>query len=301
MDYEKISFGSGNGVPFAVIEGVRHFDADRIFDCGQCFRFSSFVTSDGHREWCGAAGGKYIAVRQEDRKVTVFGTDEQDFYGFYHAFLGLGDDYGAINRDILSRSDNPRLLEALTAEDGIRILKQERWEALCSFIISQNNNIPRIKSLVSALCERCGIPAECAGMEAHGAKEKEYAFPSPGAVAELGVEELSALKTGFRAEYIHGAAVALAEGRTDFESVASAGSYAEAAAELMALRGVGPKVAACALLFGFGRLDAFPVDVWVKRIIARYFGENFDPCGLGPYAGVAQQYLFRYERGFDGN
>jgi len=298
MDHGRISYGSLAGAEYTKIEKVKHFDASRIFDCGQCFRFEQVAMEDGAKEWAGVAHGRYVSLRQEGDCVTLFGAGKKEFEDFFYDFLDLGTDYEAVNADILSRSGNPQLKEALTSEDGIRILRQEPWEALCSFIISQNNNIPRIKSLVSALCKRAGKPAVTTGMAGHGASEYEYSFPEPEAVLALGEEGLKELKTGFRAGYIYAAAKAVCDGSLSFEEVTAAESTAGASAMLCTLRGVGPKVAACALLFGFGRKDAFPIDVWVKRIIAKYFGDGFDPADLGSYAGVAQQYLFRYERGF---
>ena len=298
MDYSGLEFGRAGGTEYARFEVNSHFDADRIFDCGQCFRFSRITSGDGFPEWGGVAFGRYVSVRQTGREVTLFGTGEEDFFGIWEGYLGLDADYGEINRDILSRSDNPALAEAVACEDGIRILGQDPWEALCSFIISQNNNIPRIRSLVGALCERAGKAFDGGSMTSHGAPPVCYSFPDPGAVTALGLEELKAMKTGFRAGYILGAADEISSGRLDLGAVSKARTTADAASMLVRLRGVGPKVAACALLFGFGRLDAFPVDVWVRRVIEKYFGEGFSADELGPYAGVAQQYLFRHERGF---
>lgn len=298
MDYTGLEFGKEGGAEYARFFVNSHFDADRIFDCGQCFRFGRIISADGYPEWGGVAFGRYISVRQTGREVTLFGTGGEDFFGIWEKYLGLDADYGEINRDILSRSDNPALAEAVACEDGIRILAQDPWETLCSFIISQNNNIPRIKHLTEALCESAGSPFDPGGMRSHGAPEVCYSFPDPEAVSRLGIDKLREMKTGFRAGYIQGAAQDISSGRLMLGAVASAPSTADAASMLVRLRGVGPKVAACTLLFGFGRLDAFPVDVWVKRVIAKYFGDGFRAEELGSYAGIAQQYLFRHERGF---
>ena len=123
-----------------------------------------------------------------------------------------------------------------------------------------------------------------------------YSFPTPEAIVDAGVDALREMKFGFRAPYIYDAATKVASGEIDLDAVAAAKTTAEAAEMLMKIKGVGPKVAACTLLFGFDRTDAFPVDVWVKRVIEKYFTAPFDAASLGAFAGLAQQYLFYYER-----
>ena len=127
-----------------------------------------------------------------------------------------------------------------------------------------------------------------------------YAFPSPKALFEAGEAEIFALKTGFRAKYIFDAAKKVCSGQLDLDRVANAATYDEAAEMLMTVSGVGPKVAACTLLFGFGRYDAFPVDVWIKKVIEKRFDGKLDHSALGDVAGIAQQYLFYYERYIEG-
>ena len=293
-DYGNISFGSEDGIRCAFIEGVRHFDVSRIFDCGQTFRFDPVNGTDHEKEWAGAAFGRFVSFAQDGDLVTVYNTDEKVFYGLWLGYLSLDVPYGELNADILSRSGAPALAGAVRAGDGIRLLRQDPWETVCSFIISQNNNIPRIKGLVRAVSDAAGEDISCPGMERHG-YTGEKAFPSAAAVMTLGKEKLRLMKTGFRAPYIYGAAEAVATGILDLKAVASAPTD-EASGMLQSLRGVGPKVASCALLFGFGRTEAFPVDVWIKRVIAKYFPGEFSPSTLGPYAGLAQQYLFYYER-----
>ena len=280
---------SATSVPFARLTGVEYFSTEAVFDCGQAFRFLPVENSKHECEYAGVAFGKYISVAQDGDTLTVYGASEDDLEKIWIPYLGLDFDIDSARNDILSRSDNPALREAVEYGKGIRILRQEKWETLCSFIISQNNNIPRIRGLIGTLSKDLGERIETSAGEF-------YSFPSAEAVAAAGVDALHEMKLGFRASYIHDAATRVASGEIDLEAVASAETTAEAAEMLMKIKGVGPKVAACTLLFGFDRTDAFPVDVWVKRVIEKYFPAPFDAASLGSYAGLAQQYLFYYER-----
>lgn len=261
-------------------------DPDKTFDCGQCFRFEKVNNSRHESEWQGAAYGRQVSFAKDGDKLYVYNSTEEEFAHIWRRYLDLDTDYFAIDKDILSRSDSDALKTAVSYGHGIRILRQEPWEALCSFIISQNNNIPRIKKIIKALCEKSGERID--GTD-------EFSFPSAEAVKNLGADGLFELKTGFRAKYIYDAASRVSAGDVDLLNVFNMPTSA-ASETLCKIKGVGPKVAACALLFGFGKYDAFPVDVWIKKAIEKYFPGEFDPKKLGPYAGVAQQYLFYYER-----
>ena len=168
---------------------------------------------------------------------------------------------------------------------GIRILRQDGWEALCSFIISQNNNIPRIKKIIENMSKTFG--------EKIG--DDLYAFPTAKALYEAGEDKIFELKTGFRAKYIYDAAKKVANGEIDLSLIDKMPTK-DALEYLMQIKGVGLKVASCALLFGFNKTDAFPVDVWVKRVLEKYYPNGLDLDNLGDYAGMIQQYLFYYER-----
>ncbi|MBQ9545348.1 MAG: DNA-3-methyladenine glycosylase 2 family protein [Clostridia bacterium] len=258
-----------------------YFEPALIFDCGQCFRFDP--APDGSFE--GVAFKKRLKIRKEKDFIRFFDTTESDLDEVWKDFFDLDRDYRACTRDITEHAGKYRDHVALAAEKGagIRLLRQDPWETLCSFIISQNNNIPRIKKLVEALCRECGERID----------STHYAFPTPRAVRELGEERLKEMKFGFRAGYIADAAERVDTGKTDLSSLYSLG-FDEASAELEKIKGVGKKVASCTLLFGFSKLDAFPIDVWIKKVIdARFGGELPD---LGEYRGLAQQYLFYYER-----
>lgn len=262
---------------------VRHFDPDLTFDCGQSFRFEK---KDG--VWRGVAKGRLLSVYKKDGDLYINCTPEE-YQSVWEKYLSLDVDYGEINRDILERNATEVMQNAVNCGDGIRLLRQEAWETLCSFIISQNNNIPRIKKTVSELCERYGDKFTHLG-------EEYSAFPTPRQVLDAGEEGMRELKTGFRAPYIIAAANAVVSGELDLDGIRSGMSYADGVKALCTVKGVGPKVASCVLLFSLDKTDAFPVDVWVKRIIDKYFEGSLDTDSLGPYAGIAQQYLFYYER-----
>ena len=265
------------------IEDESFFDIFQTFDCGQTFRFEA----TGANTVEGVALGRLLRLTQtEDGSIEINCTLDE-FESTWKHYLALDRDYGKINR-YFSEGDDEVLKKASLYGKGIHILRQDPWEALCSFIISQNNNIPRIKKIINALSEKFGEPFECDG-------KTYYSFPTAKALASAGEAEIFALKTGFRAKYICDAAEKVASGEIDLENILKL-STLEAQTELLRIKGVGPKVASCALLFGFDKTDAFPIDVWVKRVFSKYYPNGFDVCSFGENAGIAQQYLFYYER-----
>lgn len=266
------------------IRGNADFNLEKTFTCGQCFRWRREEADDGAVSYVGVAYGRAARVRQEGERVFISGGRE-DFEALWHGYFDLGRDYAAI-RAYLSR--DPYMARAAAFGAGIRILRQEPWEALCSFIVSQCNNIPRITRIVETLCRLFGRPIAFEGRTL-------YAFPRPEALAPLREEDLAPLRCGYRARYILGAARAVAEGRVDLEALKSAPA-AEAVETLKTLEGVGEKVARCAALYGLGKLDAFPVDTWMRKVLSGPYGGRLDPGLFSPYAGIAQQYLFHYIR-----
>ena len=283
-----------------VIKLPSSFDINKIFDCGQCFRFDKVENSDHEKEFSGVAFGRFVSFAQDNDILTVYNADHDDYKNIWEHFLGLDVSYNDIEENILSISNNPSLHSAVSFGRGIRILSQEPWEAICSFIISQNNNIPRIKKIIEALSRECGDAVELPeGYEKHlSGISSLCSFPTPEAILKLGVDGLFDLKTGFRAKYIYDAAEKAVAGELDYEFIRSLPTP-QAIDELCKVKGIGPKVASCALLFGFEKYDAFPVDVWIKKVISKYFLTDplhFDASDLGEYAGIAQQYLFYYER-----
>ncbi|MBQ0125130.1 MAG: DNA-3-methyladenine glycosylase 2 family protein, partial [Clostridiales bacterium] len=259
--------------------------ASRVFDCGQSFRFDE---ADGVID--GIAFGKRIKIKQDGDTLTIIGATAAEYAEVWEKYLGLDEDYDAINADILEKFGvyNGVINDAVKAASGIRILRQDHWEALCSFIISQNNNIPRIKGLVQSISRAYGEKFSSFGEEC-------YAFPTPEAVLDAGVPALDALKMGFRSKYIIDAAARVVDGRIDLEKIEEM-PFETAEEYLMQIYGVGKKVADCTLLYGYHKTEAFPVDVWIRRVLEKYYPCGVDFDKLGSYAGIAQQYLFCYER-----
>ena len=210
----------------------------------------------------------------------------EDFDAVWRDYFDLGRDYSEIRRKLCI---DEYMENATRFGAGIRILRQDSWEALCSFIISQCNNIPRIKRIINILCREFGDAICFEGVD-------HYTFPGAPRLAGLEERDLAPLRCGYRAEYIINAARAVASGSLDLSSLGSK-PYEDARAELMKLRGVGNKVADCTALFGLNMLGAFPMDVWIKRAIAEQYGPGFDPSVFSPFAGVAQQYIYHYARG----
>lgn len=251
------------------------FDAELSVFCGQAFRWSK---NGGVIH--GVIGKTAVDIVQKKGETVFKNTDRETFEKIIAPYFDLSRDYDKI----LARFDDKYIKQACKEYYGIRILKQDEWEALCSFIISQNNNIPRICAIVSRLCENFGEPLGGG----------DYAFPSYEVLSGLSESDLAPLRAGFRAKYILDAAKKLSSGEISIEKIKTL-LLEDASEELMKIKGVGKKVAACTLLYGFGRLDAFPVDVWVKRILSELYDGELPRCAEG-YRGVAQQYLFHWRR-----
>ena len=253
------------------------FDLAATLDCGQCFRWTQ---KDG--VWRGIAFGRSLRVEEKPDTLEL-SCSQEEWERIWRLYFDFDRDYAAI-REMLS-AFSPVLAEAAAYAGGIRILQQEPWEALCTFILSQNNNIPRIRGLTEKLCASFGE-----------AVEGGFAFPRPERLADCTEEELRALGLGYRAPYVLDAARRVAGGM-DLEALRTL-PEGEVLARLNQIHGVGPKVAQCMLLFGLHRLDAFPQDVWIKRAMARYFPGK-SRADFGPDAGIAQQYIFHYVRTHD--
>lgn len=260
-----------------IIKKVENFDLGQTLDCGQAFRWQK--TEDNF--WQGIAFGRELKLSLSNGDLTLYDVNLQEFNLVWKNYFDLERDYKKI---ISVLSTNNILAAAAKYSRGIRILNQEPWETLCSFIISQNNNIPRIKGIIDRLCENFG--------EKIG--DNAYAFPSAEKIASLSLENLSVLRSGFRAKYILDAAKKVADGTVDLKKIKDL-DIDSARAELMTIYGVGAKVADCALLFGLGFIDAFPKDVWIKRAMEQLFGGQLPDCAKG-YSGIAQQYIFHYAR-----
>lgn len=252
-------------------------DIAKTLDCGQAFRFSE---SDG--VWRGVAMGRALSLAQEGNKITLFDVSEEEFNSLWRGYFDLDRNYEMIKSSV---SSNEILKKATDFSDGIHILRQEPWEAVCSFIISANNNIPRIKGIISRLCENFGEQIA----------DGLFTFPSAERIASLTLDDLAVIKSGFRAKYILDAAQKFSSNEIDVEALYTL-PIKEARNALMTIKGIGPKVADCALLFGWGRVECFPVDVWIRRAMTHFFGEGGLPSEAVEYAGIVQQYLFYWAR-----
>ena len=283
-----------------MIDGVENFDVGKTFDCGQCFRFDEVKESCHQKEFSGVAFGRFVSFAQDEDKIYIYGSTLEDYENIWKDFLDIERDYVEVERDILSHSSNCTLIRAIEYGRGIRILKQDKFECIISFIISQNNNIPRIKKIIENLSRECGEPIFIGEeMKKHLSSDVlPYSFPTPEAIYNLGESGLSNLKVGFRAKYIFDAVRRILSGELSIYDVTQQESTEKAIEMLCTVKGIGVKVASCVLLFSFARLDAFPVDVWIKRVGEKYFPEEKEFTGklFGKYAGIAQQYLFYYER-----
>ena len=226
----------------------------QTLDCGQSFRFYPVTLENNIPAWRGVAFSRGLTVYQDENNDLVLDCTEQEFRDIWFDYFDFNTDYKK-SREVLSAL-HPALKEAAEFAGGIRILKQEPFEALCSFIISQNNNIPRIKGIIERLCLHFGEP-----FLYHN--ETRYAFPAPKKLASCTPEDLAPLRAGFRAKYLIDAAKRIASGEIDLEAVRKM-PLPDAKAKLQTISGVGPKVADCALLYGLHRTECFPMDVHTR-------------------------------------
>ena len=291
-------------------------DITDTFECGQAFRYECLTKDEGYTEYMTVVGDLIIRVGQTRRgELLFFGITDEEFERTVRPYFALDTDYSEIAREITERTDSEWLKSAAEEARGIVILAQEPWEALFSFIVSQNNNIPRIKKIIRRLSLEYGENlALSRGLTRCPLKDNDfspceekcrecgicYSFPRPEMVA-VNPEGLLPSHPGFRYKYLVDAAEKVASGECDLRAIADAGSYDVTLTELKKICGVGDKVASCTALFGFGNLEAFPIDVWMKRAIDTYFDGSLDPKTLGKYAGVAQQYIFHKIRNIDKN
>lgn len=249
------------------IKGINITDT---FECGQCFRWNRIADN----AYEGVAGIHPAQIQQHGDIICIDSPHKDE--RFWSRYLDSTRDYAKIAQAV---SISKEMQIAATSGSGIRILRQDSWETICSFIISQNNNIPRIKGIIERLCEQFGTKLG-----------NHYSFPSPHDI--LG-KDLSAIRAGFREKYLQDAAEKAANGflndseKMDTETLRN---------HLKQIKGIGDKVADCTLLFAYGRHEVFPQDVWIKRIMAEYLQDKITPEQFGKHAGIAQQYLFHYYR-----
>ena len=255
---------------------AKDLDLRQTLDCGQAFRFKT----DENGMWTGVVKQKVLKLYKKDEYIVIENLSEDEFFNDFYEYFTFFIDYEKI-KEILSADDI--LKQAISMSPGIRLLNQEKFETICSFIFSQNNNIPRIKGIIERFCEQFGEKLQ----------DGFYAFPTAEKIAQLTVDDLSPIRAGFRAKYIIDAAKKCADNLV-LEDLYSL-DIDSARTALMTVKGVGPKVADCTLLFGFGFHSAFPMDVWMKRAMATLF-DNKLPDGFEDCAGIIQQYIFQYAR-----
>ena len=260
-----------------IIDEIKDFDLDHIFDCGQCFRWEK--QPDG--SYTGIAFNKVVNMQVDDGRLIIDPCTKEEYESIWRTYLDMDRDYGAIKETLCA--DDPVMKKAADYGYGIRILNQDLWETIVSFIISQNNNIPRIKGCIERLCQLAGEPVA-----------DSFAIPVAEKLASMTEEDLAGVRLGYRSRYLIETAKCVCDkGLPENEE------------QLLDLCGVGPKVANCILLFGMNKYDSFPIDVWVRRVMHELYGiaEN-DKKAMTVYArehfgdlgGFAQQYLFYYIR-----
>lgn len=264
------------------------FNISEILECGQCFRYEKI----NNNHYTIVAYGKMLNILQVEDKIQFFPTSKDEFENLWINYFDLSTNYSYI-KNTLAKEDNV-LKEAINFASGIRILNQEPWECLISFIISQNNRIPMIRKVIGNISEKYGENIYTG-----------FAFPTIDSLKNANEEELKICKTGFRAKYIMDAVDKISNNFITNEEFYTL-STKELKEKLMCIKGVGPKVADCVLLFSCNRKEVFPTDVWIKRVMQHYYFEgkdvsikeihSFAENKWGELSGIAQQYLFNYAR-----
>lgn len=279
------------------IKNINSFELKDIFDCGQCFRWN--IQEDGSYE--GIFGNNVINVKKQNNEITFEGICEKDIKETIENYFDLNRNYEEIKEQLSKIDENMKT--SIEYGQGIRILNQDLWETIISFIISANNNIPRIKGIIERLSEKYGNEIEYNG-------KKYYTFPTPEQLKNVSVEEYRKLGLGFRDIRLYETTKMILEKQVDLEKMKQNPNTIEVRAELLKLSGVGPKVADCILLFSdLKRFEVFPIDVWVRRVMNDLYIKQEDETKVskkqiekiaqekfGDLAGLAQQYLFYWRR-----
>ena len=260
-----------------ILEDFPCLDIELSLFCGQAFRWIKKDDGSFH----GVVKNKIIDIEQKEGRIIFRNAGDEETKKLINCYFDFDRDYKKICEGLCG---DESFKKAFSEYEGIRILKQDSWEALCSFIISQNNNIPRIAGIIDRLCKAFG----------ERLNDEDYTFPSYERLKGITAEELAPLRAGFRAKYIADAVEKLNSGEISLEEIEKM-PIEQARQELCKIKGVGAKVAECTLLYGFGRMEAFPVDVWVKRIMAEMYPDGLPEIFKGN-EGIAQQYLFHWRR-----
>jgi N-glycosylase/DNA lyase len=276
----------------SVTFSIRDYDLGATLESGQAFRWKCIDAG-----WNGILSNRWVRLRADEFSITAEAAEPVSDWNWLTHYLQIDLDLGTV---VATFPDDEPIRAAVTACRGLRLLRQDPWECLASFILSSTKQIVQIRQIVSLLCERFGEPLSAAPQYAPA-----FGFPSPARLARATEAELRACKMGFRAPYLLETARAVAEGRIDLERLRQL-PVEIARDELTNLHGVGRKIADCVLLFAYGFQSAFPVDVWVIKALQKlYFPRrrasakrlrHFSETHFGPNAGYAQQYLFHYMR-----
>lgn len=274
-----------------ILRDVKDFDLDHTFLCGQCFRWDKIEKN----RYIGVASSHLLDVSKVGNEFHLKHTTEEEFHSFWSHYFAFDMDYGIIKKRL---SKDEILNRAIHHGDGIRILRQDLFETIISFILSQSNNITRIRGIIKTFSKKFGKKIAYDGKE-------YYTFPTPSDLDGIKLEDLADLKAGYRDKYVYKAIRAINEGEISLTELSKMPTK-EAKDTLLGLMGVGEKVANCILLFGLSRFDAFPIDVWIRRIMEHYYykDQKTNPAiiakmaeeNFGDLGGYAQQYLFFYAR-----
>ena len=275
-----------------VVKGVADFDVGQTLECGQCFHFKKI----DENEYGVVAFGKLLHIRQDDNSVIFYDTSEAEYEEVWKKYFDLDRNYAQIKASLLEKDS--KLKQAMDTMWGVRILKQDFFEILISFIISQNKQIPHIKQIVATISRKYGDYLGKIG------EEEFFGFPSCEKMLDITLEDLKECKTGFRAPYIMDAVSKVGDKTID-EKILREVDIHVCLEKLQLIKGVGEKISNCVMLFGLEKREAFPIDVWIKRIMEfMYFDREaskdeiaaFAKERFGKYGGYAQQYLFYYGR-----
>lgn len=294
------------------ISGLGKYRISDTLECGQAFRYELIVSEENYVEYLVPVGELLIKVGQEkDGELYFFDISDEEFENIAIPFFSLSTDYVSICKSISEATDSEWMRLAAECAGGVAILSQDSWEMLFSFIVSQNNNIPRIRKILFAICRAYGknlaAPSGKCPLAKHGKCPSDdscgscgicYSFPSADDILAA-PEKMLDSKPGFRYKYLVASAEAVASGEVSLSDIKKKNSYEYTLSELKKIKGVGDKVASCVALFGFNNFEAFPIDVWIKKAINDYFGGHLDHKAFGKYAGIAQQYIFHYIRNLE--
>ena len=279
-----------------VLNNFENFELKHIFECGQCFRWNE--EHDG--SFTGMVGNNVVNVLKEDKRITFKGMCTDSIIKIAAEYFDLDTDYNKIKEKL--RQVDEHMCLAIEYGNGIRILKQDFWETLISFIISANNNIPRIKKIIEKLSKNYG---DAIIWE----KKVYFTFPTPEQLKDVSVKDYRELGLGFRDERLYDTVQKVLNKELDLEYLQSIKDTNTLREELIKINGVGPKVADCVMLFSLKRFEVFPVDVWVRRVMNELYIKKPDETKVnnndlrklardkyGDIAGIAQQYLFYWKR-----